>query len=133
MLTRPYVAGILGLVFFQEVLSAFMDIQMNSILAQTLSDGAARTAYLFNFSLISQSISSFFALTGTSFAHRTFGTRFCLVGFPVTLLACGVAYVLNPSLYVVTLFMILIKALHYAFNQPIKERLISRKVREEVL
>jgi AAA family ATP:ADP antiporter len=74
-----------------------------------------------NFAL--QVLSCSFALFGTSYLHRTIGTRASLISFPLLLLCAGVLYLFFPNLYVVTLFLVLLKGLHYAFNQPVRETL----------
>lgn len=130
LLTRPYVAGIFGLVFFQEVISALMDIQMSTMVAKTFSEAAMRAKFIFQFDMLIQFVSCSFALVGTSYIHRRFGTRACLVGFPLGLLVCAVAYLLRPNLYLVALFMLMIKALHYAMNQPVKESLYIPTTRD---
>ncbi|MGD1997496.1 MAG: Npt1/Npt2 family nucleotide transporter [Candidatus Dependentiae bacterium] len=130
LLTRPYVAGIFGLVFFQEVISALMDIQMSTMVGKTFAEAAYRAKFIFQFNMLIQFVSCSFALLGTSYIHRRFGTRACLIGFPFGLLLCAIAYLVKPNLYLVALFMLMIKALHYAMNQPVKESLYIPTTRD---
>lgn len=123
LLTRPYVAGMFSLMFFQEVIMSLMGIQQARLVESTIVSAGARTNYYFDYSVILQVLSCSVALFGTSYIHRRIGTRLSLIIFPLTLLCCASLYLAVPHLYVVTLFMILIKALHYAFNQPVRETL----------
>lgn len=123
LITRPYVAGMFSLMFFQEVVMTLMNFQQARLVETSFLSAALRTNYYFNYTFILQIISCGMALFGTSYLHRRMGTRMSLISFPVTLLVCAGLYLFVPHLYVVTLFMILIKGLHYAFNQPVRESL----------
>jgi AAA family ATP:ADP antiporter len=39
------------------------------------------------------------------------------------LIVSAIAYLVVPTLFVVTIFIVLLKGLHYAFNQPVRETL----------
>ena len=123
LVTRPYVAGMFSLMFFQEVVMTLMNFQQARMVEASFLQAALRTNYYFNYTFILQIISCSMALFGTSYLHRRLGTRVSLISFPVTLLVCAGLYLMIPHLYVITLFMILIKGLHYAFNQPVRETL----------
>lgn len=123
LMTRPYVAGMFSLMFFQEVIMSLMGIQQARLVEASIALAGARANYYINYSVILQVLSCSVALFGTSYIHRRIGTRLSLIIFPLALLSCAAVYLAVPHLYVVTLFMILIKALHYAFNQPVRETL----------
>lgn len=123
LITRPYVAGMFSLMFFQEVIMTLMNFQQARLVETSFIDAALRTNYYFNYTFVLQIISCSFALFGTSYLHRRLGTKLSLMSFPITLLICAGLYLFVPHLYIVTLFMILIKGLHYAFNQPVRESL----------
>jgi len=123
LIKHPYVMGIFGLVFFQEIVTTLMGFQFSRMVEHSFADPAVRTSFLFTYSVTLQFIATAFALFGTSYIHRRFGTRYCLVGLPLILLVCASFYFVMPSLYTAIAFMLLIKALHYALNQPVKETL----------
>lgn len=121
--THPYVAGIFGIIFFQEAVTALMGLQLSRVVEVVYQDHAIRTNFFFNYSIWVQVIACLFSLLGTSFMQRTFGTRLCLVGYPVGLLACAAGYFFYPSLWVLVAFMLIAKSMHFALNMPVKESL----------
>jgi len=123
LLTHGYVAGIFGLIFFQEIVTMLMGFQLAHLVERTYAVGAVRTNFFYSYTLGLQLIACLFALFGTSYVHRRLGTRFCLIGFPFLLSLCAGVYLFWPTLSVVVLFMLLIKALHFALNHPVKESL----------
>jgi len=122
VVTRPYVVSIFLLVSFQEVITSLMHFQQAAI-AEAVFSKALLTNYYFTMNFALQVLSCSFALFGTSYLHRTIGTRASLISFPLLLLCAGILYLFFPNLYVVTLFLVLLKGLHYAFNQPVRETL----------
>ena len=123
LLTRPYVAGMFSIMFCQEVVMTLMGFLQAQLVETSFLEAALRTNYYFNYTFVLQIISCGMALFGTSYLHRKMGTKISLISFPVILLGAGLLYLVFPHLYIVTLFMILIKGLHYAFNQPVRESL----------
>lgn len=121
--TSSYMGGIFALIFLQEAITTVMDLEFNRIVALTYQVQEMRTKFLFDYSVMLQFIACSFAFLGTSYVHRRFGTRACLVAFPIGLLGSAVAYFIFPHLYMIVAFMLLIKSLHFALNQPIKETL----------
>lgn len=118
----PYVGGIFGLVFFHEVISALMYFQMlRAVEIAYLPSRGLVNKFLFDFTLIMQSISCLFALLGTSFFQRRFGIRACLIMYPL-LLGVGISfYLFNPTLLFITGVMIIAKGINYVLYQPAKE------------
>jgi AAA family ATP:ADP antiporter len=123
VLTRPYVAGLFLLVLFQEMIMSLMHYQQAYLAKLTFTQDSLLTNYFFSMNLILQVLSCGFALLGTSYIHRTIGTRASLMSFPLLLIVSAIAYLVVPTLFVVTIFIVLLKGLHYAFNQPVRETL----------
>jgi ATP:ADP antiporter, AAA family len=124
LISKPYVGGIFGLVFFHETISALMHYQMLVMIDTTfINNIGAMNKYIFNFHLIIQAVACLFGLFGTSFFQRKFGIRFCLIAYPLFLGLFIIAYLFSPTLFVITGVMIVAKAINYAFNQPAKEAL----------
>lgn len=120
----PYVGGIFGLVFLHEIVSAIMYYQMIRAVELTyLPNHGLVNKFFFDFTLGMQIIACLFALFGTSFFYRKFGTISCLIAYPV-ILGIGIcAYIANPTLSFIVGVMIIAKGINYVLNQPAKEML----------
>ncbi len=123
LLTRPYVAGIFALVFFQEFISTMMFFQLSLLTKVTYQDPALVTKFFFHIALAIQAIACLFGLFGTSYFYRRFGIQFSLVAYPLLIGVFIVCYLLQPTLYSVVYVVLIAKALGYALNQPAKEML----------
>eukprot|EP00537_Pseudo-nitzschia_pungens_P011747 CAMPEP_0172392342 /NCGR_PEP_ID=MMETSP1061-20121228/8507_1 /TAXON_ID=37318 /ORGANISM="Pseudo-nitzschia pungens, Strain cf. pungens" /LENGTH=676 /DNA_ID=CAMNT_0013123171 /DNA_START=130 /DNA_END=2160 /DNA_ORIENTATION=- len=75
------------------------------------------------FGVATNSLSFIFSLLGTSAVIRKFGLRLALLLFPTLCLVVIIVVRLRPTLYIVFLAMILLKANSYALNNPTKEML----------
>ncbi|VEU41244.1 unnamed protein product [Pseudo-nitzschia multistriata] len=75
------------------------------------------------FGVATNSLSFIFSLLGTSAVIRKFGLRLTLLLFPTLCLVVIIVVRLRPTLYVVFLAMIMLKANSYALNNPTKEML----------
>ncbi len=120
---NPYVTGIFSLMLLQEIIVSLMHFQQAYLAEQTFAVKGLVTNYYFQVNLLFQLLSCVFSLLGTSYIHRKIGTRASLMSFPILLIIAGVVYFFVPNLYTVTLFIVLLKGLHYAFNQPVRETL----------
>ncbi len=123
LLTHPYVMGIFGLVFFQEVVSTVMGYQMSLLVKTTYVEPGLVNKFLFEYGLAVQGISCLFALIGTSVFHRWLGIRTSLILYPLSIGIFIAWYLLNPTLWTIFYVMLIAKALGYALNQPTKEAL----------
>jgi len=129
LLTRPYVAGIFAMIFFQEFITTVIGFQLSLMVKASYVDPGAVNKFLFNYALAVQVIACAFALFGTSYFQRKYGIPFCLIVYPLLIGAALVAYLLHPSLHTVTYLMLIGKSLNYAFNQPAKESLYIPTIR----
>ncbi|MFA6527767.1 MAG: Npt1/Npt2 family nucleotide transporter [Candidatus Babeliales bacterium] len=121
LFTHAYVAGIFGLIFFQELISTLMGFQMSLLVESTIKDPGMVNKFLFDFAFAVQAIACLFGLLGTSFFQRNFGIRFCLTSYPIFLGMFIIAYLYSPTLSTIFYVMLIAKALNFAFNQPAKE------------
>lgn len=126
----PYVGGIFGMVFFHEVISTLMDYQMLRTVELTYNPGDGSIInqgmvgqFNFDFGLIMQGVSCVFALFGTAYFQRKIGVGGCLIAYPLVLGVSICAYMLNPTLGVITGVMVVAKGINYVLNQPAKEML----------
>ncbi len=123
LLTRPYVAGIFAIIFFQEIITTLLGFQFSIMVKATYPDPGLVNKFFFNYAMLVQGIACLFALFGTSYFQRKYGIHFCLVSYPILLGISVITYLFYPSLSTITYFMLVAKSLHYAFNQPAKESL----------
>lgn len=118
---QPYLLGIFGLVFFQDVVSTIMEYQLLKTVELSYFIPGLRHRFMFDCGVMVQAISCIFALFGTSYFQRKFSLGFCLTAYPLLLGATILGYMIFPSLYSVAIVMIVAKALQYAFSQPTKD------------
>ncbi len=121
ILTHYYVLGIFGLIFFHELISTIMSYQMMARAKATYVDSGLVNKFLFDYGVAIQIIACLFSLLGTSYFQRKFGTRFCIVVYPILLGTSILWYLFNPSLNTIFYVMLIAKAVNLAFNQPAKE------------
>lgn len=121
LLTRPYLAGILGVATLYEIIGTIIDYQMKMAAKATFVTPEKVTSFLSQFGMAANSLALVFALIGTSFFIRKFGLTFCLVMFPVTIgVVVGCVWAI-PGIWVLFGAMVAIKGLSYALNNPCKE------------
>ena len=123
LLVRPYVMGIFGLIFFQEVVSTLMSFQFMILVQDTLKNPGIIQKFLFSFALTIQVISCVFALLGTSFFQRKLGITFSLIAYPLLLGLSIAVYIICPTLQTIFYVSLISKALGFALYQPTKEML----------
>jgi ATP:ADP antiporter, AAA family len=121
LLTRPYLAGILGVATLYEIIGTIIDYQMKLAAKAAFVTPEKVTSFLSSFGMAANSLALIFALIGTSFFIRKFGLTFCLVAFPVTIgLVVGCVWAF-PGIWILFGAMVAIKGLSYALNNPCKE------------
>lgn len=123
LLSHPYVMGIFGVIFFQEVVSTVMGYQLQLLVKTTYIDPGTVNKFLFDYGLAVQAVACFFGLVGTSFFQRKLGINGSLMSYPVLLSVSVICYMVSPTLNTIFYVMLISKALGYALNQPAKEAL----------
>jgi len=83
----------------------------------------AFTQFMGFFGQATNTLSFCLSLLGTSAVIRTLGLKTTLLLFPTLLLGAGTIVYLYPSLEMVFVMMLALKALSYALNNPCKELL----------
>ncbi|MFH1832170.1 MAG: Npt1/Npt2 family nucleotide transporter [bacterium] len=121
LVTRPYVAGIFGIIFFHEFTSTIMGYQMFCIAKATYPNAGLFNKFMFDYALAVQGIACLFGLVGTSFFQRRFGIKFCIVAYPVLLGLFILSFIISPTLNSIFCVMLIAKAINFALNQPAKE------------
>jgi AAA family ATP:ADP antiporter len=123
LVTKPFLIGIAVVATAYEAISSIIDFQFKTLgsIAYPISEELAA----FNaFAAMSTAlVSILLALGGTSFFVRVYGVKFCLLVYPVLLGVTIVLLWLSPGLFSFFVAMLVIKALSYTFNTPVKELL----------
>ncbi len=124
MLSQPYVMGIFGLVFSFEVINIIFDYQMHVLMSvETGNEITAMSSFMLLYTGSFQLLSFVFALFGTSTLIRFFGIRFCLLIMPIATIFLAVLPLLCPKLLMIFIVMVILRALNYGFNHPLREML----------
>lgn len=131
MITEPYVMGIFGLVYSIEVVSVIFDYQMQVLMSiETNNNIGSMSSFMFIYTSSFQALGLIFSLFGTSTLLSRFGTLTCLVITPIAILVLSVMTFLYPSLSTIFLVMIVLRALNYGFNYPVRETLYIPTVKD---
>lgn len=127
--TQPYLIGVLIVSTFYEIAATIVEYQMNSQ-ASFIFDHVHFKWFKGLYGVSINTLAFFIALLGTSFAIKKFGTKICLLIYPVvfatTLVALFIYYfIFDPTPYVLLWItfavMLIVKAVAYALNNPVKE------------
>lgn len=131
MLTQPYVMGIFGLVYSIEVIAIIFDYQMQVLMSiETNNNIGSMSSFMFVYTSSFQALGLIFALFGTSTLLKRFGTLTCLLIMPVAMLLLSILTFMYPSLGTIFFVMIVLRALNYGFNIPVRETLYIPTVKD---
>ncbi len=122
MLKHPYVFGIFGLVYSYEIISVILDYQMQ-ILMSVASNNEIRamSSYMLKYTASFQVLGFFFALFGTNKLLKFIGVKKCLLIMPLAIISLMAFLLSFPNLVVIFSIMVIIRGLHYGFNNPVRE------------
>ncbi|HSW76314.1 MAG TPA: Npt1/Npt2 family nucleotide transporter [Candidatus Saccharimonadales bacterium] len=127
--TKPYLIGILIVSTFYEIAGTIVEYQMNSQ-ASIIFDHNTFKWFKGVYGVSINTLAFLIALLGTSYAIRRFGSRICLLIYPVSF---AIALIGLYSFYTFTHptaidllwasfgTMLIVKAVAYAVNNPVKE------------
>lgn len=126
--TQPYLVGILVVSTFYEIAGTIVEYQMNSQ-ASIMFDDATFKWFKGVYGISINSLACLMALLGTSYIINRFGTRICLLIYPlafaIALITLYGYYLHSPSawhlLWATFGVMLIVKAASYAVNNPVKE------------
>jgi len=122
LVSQPYLLGIFGIISIFEVVNTIFDFKLK-MLASSIYTGRVLSEYLSNFGMWVNIIGLICLVLGISNIGRKLGVRKSLLMLPA-LVTIGVLFIyFNSSLWIVWVVNAAVKALNYAFNQPIKEQL----------
>lgn len=122
LISQPYLLGIFAIISIFEVINTIFDFKLK-MLAGEFYKGTALSEYLSHFGMWVNIIGLICLVLGISNIGRKLGVRKSLLMLPS--LVCVAVFVIyfNSSLWIIWLVNAAVKALNYAFNQPVKEQL----------
>jgi AAA family ATP:ADP antiporter len=122
LISQPYLLGIFSIISIFEIINTIFDFKLK-MLASSIYTGRALSEYLSHFGMWVNIIGLICLVLGISNIGRKLGVRKSLLILP-SLVTVGVFFVyFNSTLAVIWAVNAAVKALNYAFNQPIKEQL----------
>ncbi|MBI2353185.1 hypothetical protein HYV11_03035 [Candidatus Dependentiae bacterium] len=128
LFTQPYLIGVFVVSTFYEIAGTIIEYQMNSQ-ASIMFDDTTFKWFKGIYGVSINTIACLMALFGTSYLINRFGTRICLliypIAFAIALILLYAYYTQSPSatnlLWATFLVMLIVKASSYAVNNPVKE------------
>lgn len=131
MLTEPYVFGIFGMVYSFEIISQILDYQKN-VLASIRYNNEIGGMFSFGlfYTAAFQSLGIFFAIFGTGSLLQYLDVGRCLMIVPMITSGLLISLILFPNLITIFIVMVLLRAMNYGFNVPIREMLYIPTVKD---
>ncbi|MFH0897999.1 MAG: Npt1/Npt2 family nucleotide transporter [bacterium] len=131
MIKEPYVLGIFAFTFCMENIATIFDYQFNVLLSVAKNNQIGdMSTYMFAFTATFQVLGLILALFGTTTLIKKIGIRRCLMVMPLAMIALTTTIFLSPKLITMTIIMIVLRALNYGFNYPIREMLYIPTVKD---
>lgn len=123
LLKHPYTFGIFTLVLFFEIVSSVLSFQRLGV-AQDFGTGIAKTScFLLGLSFAVHCVGFFISFLGTRIIISRLGERLSLMLIPVLIGIVLVYYTMTTSAMALLICFVVMRAVHYALNQPITESL----------
>lgn len=130
LIKYPYVLGMFGILFFDEVISRIIGFQRICV-AQTQSTSLAGfSIFLFQTTFMFHCVGFIIAFFGTRKLIETLGETTCLMLVPAINFAVVLYPLISPSAFAIAIASIITKAVHYTLLYPLKESLYIPTVKE---
>lgn len=129
LITKPYLVGVLIVSTFYEIAGTIVEYQMNSQ-ASVIFDSTTFKWFKGVYGVSINTLAFLIALLGTSYIIKKFGTRICLLIYPIAfalaLIGMYIYYQIAQPNAILLLWatfgvMLMVKAMSYAINNPVKE------------
>lgn len=122
MLMEPYVLGIFGLVASYEIISIIFDYQMHVLMSLASNNRVYdMSLFMLLYTGTFQFVSLLFALFGTTTLLKRVGVKASLLIMPLVTVVLAIAPLLCPTLSMFFVVMVILRALNYGFNHPLRE------------
>jgi ATP:ADP antiporter, AAA family len=123
LLKNPYTFGIFLSVLFYEMISSVLSFQRLGV-AQEVGCGIAGTScFLLGLSFSVHCVGFFISTFGTRVMVSKLGERLSLLLMPISMGTLLFYYMYSTSPYAILISFVAIRAIYYAFNQPVMEAL----------
>lgn len=123
LLKYPYTFGIFGLVLFYEIINSVLSFQRLGVAQTAGGTVAGTTCFLLGLSFTIHFVAFFISLFGTRVLVSKLGERLSLMIMPISMGIMVFYYLYSSSPWALMICFILIRAVYYAFNQPVTEAL----------
>ncbi len=130
IINQPYVLGIFGMVFFHEAVYVVFSFMRISVAESTSTSMTDFTCSLYQQIFIVHLIGLIISLAGTQYLLRKLGERLCLLLIPLTSAVFLFYFLVSNSAKAVFVGWIALRAINYAFSQPIRESLYIPTVKD---
>lgn len=131
MITEPYVLGIFAILYSMEIIAIIFEYQMQVLMSIEMNNHiGSMSSFMFIFTATFQTCAFCFAFFGTSKLLQKIGVRACLMITPLVLGLLSFIILVWPSLWVTFFIMVILRALNYGFNQPVREILYIPTVKD---
>lgn len=130
LLKNPYTFGIFLSVLFYEMISSVLSFQRLGV-AQEVGCGIAGTScFLLGIAFSVHCVGFFISAFGTRILVSKLGERLSLLLMPISMGTLLFYYMYSTSTYAIIISFVVIRAIYYAFNQPVMEALYIPTVKE---
>jgi AAA family ATP:ADP antiporter len=126
----PYVLGIFSIVFFYEVIDTVLSYLRLGVAQANGASLAEVSAFLFETALIAHVVGIIVSLFGTKVLLQKLGERVCLILVPLSIGALVLNFMINATPWSFKFLLASLKAIHYAFSQPVRESLYIPTIKE---
>ena len=130
LLRYPYAFGIFSTVFFYEVLSAILSYMRLGIAQDAGGTISGVSCFLFKVVFYTHFIGFVISLLGTRALISYLGERLSLMVMPVVMGTLLIYLMLSPSSSALIVAFVALRAIYYAFNQPVTEALYIPTVKD---
>lgn len=130
LLRYPYAFGIFSTLFFYEVLSAILSYMRLGVAQSASPDISGVSCFLFKIVFYTHLIGFVISLFGTRALISYFGERLSLMVMPVVMGTLLLYLMMSSSPGALIAAFVALRAIYYAFNQPVTEALYIPTVKD---
>ena len=130
LLRYPYVFGIFCTIFFYEVLSAILSYMRLGIAQNSAADISGVSCFLFKMVFYTHFIGFIISLFGTRALVSYLGERLSLMMMPIVMGTLLIYLMWSSSPGALIAAFVALRAIYYAFNQPVTEALYIPTVKD---
>ncbi|KKQ33115.1 MAG: hypothetical protein US49_C0002G0010 [candidate division TM6 bacterium GW2011_GWF2_37_49] len=131
MIKEPYVMGIFGLVCCFELINIIFDYKMEVLMSiQTNNNIHAMSKFMLLYTGAFQTLGCILAFVGTTTFLNFIGMRVSVLVMPIASIIMAALLYMYPTLSVVLVVMVIMRALQYGFNMPIREALYIPTIKD---